>query len=154
MSLYGSVLWDFSSSYVNVFNTEWRKCIRSLYALPIRTHNALLPGICCDILPEGQLHTRFFIFMKNNLESNNACINLSATLSVNGSNTSSGKSVNYVCSKYYLMTYSRSRYRSIVHDFYSQSINENAMLSCAIYDLIIRHHIADSQFTYNEGQNQ
>ena len=95
--------------------------------------------------------------MKNNLESNNACINLSTTLSINGSNTSTGKSVNYICSKYHLnkyslMMYSRSRYRSIVHDFYSQSFDENAVLSCAIYDLIIRDHIANNQFTYNEVQ--
>ena len=48
--------------------------------------------------------------------------------------------------------YSRSRYRSIVHDFYSQSFDENAVLSCAIYDLIIRDHIANNQFTYNEVQ--
>ena len=32
------------------------------------------------------------------------------------------------------------------------SVDENAVLSCAIYDLIIRDHIADSQFTYNEVQ--
>ena len=51
------------------------------------------------------------------------------------------------------MMYSRSRYRSAVHDFYSQSVDENAVLSYAIYDLlIIRDHNADSQFTYNEVQ--
>ena len=126
--------------------------------MPISTHNALLPGICYDIPPEGQLHIRFLNFMKNNLESNNSCINLSTTLSINGSNTSTGKSVNYICSKYHINKYSlmmcsRSRYRSIVRDFYSQSGDENAVLSCAIYDLlIIRDHIADSQFTYNEVQ--
>ena len=66
--------------------------------------------------------------------------------------------MNYICSKYHLnkyslMMYSRSRYRSIVHDFYSQSVDENAVLSCAIYDLIIiRDHIADSQFACNEVQ--
>ena len=65
--------------------------------------------------------------------------------------------MNYICSKYYinkyyLMTYSRSRYRSIVHYLYRQCIDESAVLSCAIYDLIIRDHIADSQFTYNEVQ--
>ena len=99
MSLYGSVLWDFSSSYVNVFNIAYRKCIKRLYALSIMTHNALLPGICCDTP-----HIRFINFMKNNLESNESCINLSATLSVNGMNTSTGKSVNYIilCSKYHV----------------------------------------------------
>ena len=98
-----------------------------------------IPGICYDIPPDGQLRIRFLNFMKNNLESNNSCINLSATLSINGSNTSSGKSVNYICSKYhinkyYLMMYSRSRYRFIVYDFYSQSVDENAVSSYAIYD--------------------
>ena len=61
MSLYGSVLWDFSSSYVNVFNTAWRKCIRRLYALPTRTHNALLPGICYDIRLQGNCISDFLI---------------------------------------------------------------------------------------------
>ena len=49
------------------------------------------------------------------------------------------------------MTCSRSRYRSIVHDFCSHFLY--AVVACAIYDLlIIRDHIADSQFTYNEVQ--
>ena len=38
MPLYGSVLWDFSSRYINSFYTTWRKCIRRLFGLPARTH--------------------------------------------------------------------------------------------------------------------
>ena len=42
MSLFGSVLWDFSSKHVEMFYTTWRKCIRRLLGLPYRTHNNLL----------------------------------------------------------------------------------------------------------------
>ena len=41
----------------------------------------------------------------------------------------------------------------ILYTIFIVSVDENAVLSCAIYDLlIIRDHIADSQFTYNEVQ--
>ena len=59
MSLYGSVLWDFSSKHVEMFYTTWRKCIRRLLGLPYRAHNNLLHLICNDIPVDGQLHLRF-----------------------------------------------------------------------------------------------
>ena len=81
---------------------------------------------------KGNCISDFFNFTKNNLESNNACINISATSPVNGNNNSTGKSVNYTSSKYhinkyYLMMYSRGRYRFIVNDLYSQITDENAV---------------------------
>ena len=101
MPLYGSVLWDCSSRYINnSFHVTWRKCIR-LFGLPARTHNALLPCICHDMSPEGQLHSRFLNFMKINLASNNSCRKLCSNLSVSGSGSAAGKSVNHIiCSIY------------------------------------------------------
>ena len=59
MSLYGGVLWNFSSKHVEMFYTTWRKCIQRLLGLPYRTHNNLLHLICNDIPVDGQLHLRF-----------------------------------------------------------------------------------------------
>ena len=158
MPLYGSVLWDFSSRYINSFYTTWRKCIRRLFGLPARTHNALLPCICNDMPPEGQLHTRFLNFMMTNLASNNSCVKLCSTLSVSGSGSAAGKSLNHICSiyninKYTLTKQTRTRCNTTVHDFYNDLTEENGVSAGAIHDLLIirgSDYFRENAFTSGE----
>jgi len=63
MSLYGCVLWDFSSDHVKDIYTSWRKSIRSLLRLPWRAHSKLLPVICRDMPVDAQIHSRFLKFL-------------------------------------------------------------------------------------------
>ena len=105
MSLYGCLLWDLSSNSVNMINIAWRKCIRRLFGLPPRTHNALIHAICNDIPIDGQIHIRFLKFMKGCLLSSNPCIQLCARLAIDGSNSDACKSVNFICSKYDINKY-------------------------------------------------
>ena len=42
MSLYGSLLWDYESTGVELFYTAWRKCVRRIWQLPRTTHCVLL----------------------------------------------------------------------------------------------------------------
>ena len=82
---------------VNVFYTAWRKCIRRLLRLLLRTHNELLPFICADISVEGKLHIRFIIVCRKCLPRSNSCIKLCANLALRGSRSDTAKSVNFIC---------------------------------------------------------
>jgi len=42
-SLYGSVLWDACSAYIEQLCCTWRVAIRHVWGLPYTTHNLLLP---------------------------------------------------------------------------------------------------------------
>ena len=112
MSAYGSVLWDFSSQGVNAFYTAWRKSIRRLLRLPLRTHNELLPGICADISAEGKLRTRFLNFYRKCLSSSNSCIKLCANLALRGSRSDTAKSANFICCKYNIDKYNITTYNA------------------------------------------
>ena len=50
MSLYGCVLWNLGSKSMSDFYVTWRKTIRKLLRLPLRTHSKYLPLICDDLL--------------------------------------------------------------------------------------------------------
>ena len=141
MSMYGCVLWDLQSNYVNIFHTAWRKCIRRLYRLPSRTHNDLLGTICHDIPVEGQIHVRFKKLIHDDLLSRNPCVQLCARLSIQGRKSDAGKSFNYVCPKYsinksgYFSIVQSSHHREIVHKYYYVCSTEIAMSAGAINDL-------------------
>jgi hypothetical protein len=105
MSLHGSQLWDYSSKYTEHFFTAWRKCVRQIWRLHVRTHNALLPIICNDLPVDMQLHKRLLKFLWKAIPSSNTCINLCAKLALNGSGSAVGNSLNYMSYKYKFSKY-------------------------------------------------
>ena len=54
MDLYGSLFWVFGSSKVNKFYTSWRKCLRRLIGVPLKTHSKYIPLIVKDLSVEYQ----------------------------------------------------------------------------------------------------
>ena len=143
MSLYGCLLWDLSSNSVNMINIAWRKCIRRLFGLPPRTHNALIHAICNDIPIDAQIHIRFLKFMKGCLLSSNPCIQLCARLAIDGSNSDACKSVNFICSKYDINKYiiPTVSYRDSICTYFSCT-EDYSVSAGAICDLCyIRDHI-------------
>ena len=74
--------------------------MRRLLNLPYRTHNVLINAICPGIPAEGIIHNRFIKFMKDSLDSKNACVSLCATLVIRGSRSDVAKSINFICSRY------------------------------------------------------
>jgi hypothetical protein len=56
MSIYGSVLWDFSTRECEQFYTAWRKCVRRVWGISPCTHNRLLAEISQDQYVAIQLH--------------------------------------------------------------------------------------------------
>ena len=143
MSLYGSVLWDFSSKHVGTFFTTWRKCLRRLLGIPYRTHNALLYLICNDDPVEWQLHSRFLKFIQSCLRSENKCLQLCATLSMHGSGSNMCKSINYICNQYNILKWSLANASLIKCN--SHHVAEDLLSSAGIIrDLL---HIRDNNHT-------
>ena len=154
--MYGCVLWDLQSNYVNIFHTAWRKCTRRLYGLPSRTHNDLLGTICRNIPVEDQIHVRYLKLISDNLLSRNPCVQLCARLSNQGSKSDAGKSCNYVCSKCsinksnFVSVVQSSHHREIVQTYYVCS-TKLAMSAGAINDFChIRENCNCTAFTSYE----
>ena len=74
MSLYGSVLWDFSSDSVNYFFVAWRKSVRHILGLPYKTHSVYLPLMVEDLPVEVQLYNRFMKFFLKIVNSQNKVV--------------------------------------------------------------------------------
>jgi hypothetical protein len=74
MPLYGCVLWDYAHPSMERFHVAWRKAIRALLGLPLRTHCALLPDICGDSDVSMQLLSRCFNFFKSLANSPNILV--------------------------------------------------------------------------------
>ena len=151
MSLYGSVLWDFSSKHVEMFYTTWRKCIRRLLGLPYRTHNNLLHLICNDIPVDGQLHLRFLNFFVNNLKSDNTCVKLCALLCLRGSRSAASNSLNFITN-----LYSMDKYNTVDLFFTNTIIDVNSPISAdmmsarAINDVLCIRDQKNTNFTSDE----
>ena len=144
MSLYGSVMLDFSSKHVEMFYTTWRKCIR-LLGLPYRTHNNLLHLICSDIPVDGQLHLRFLN------KSDNTCVKLCALLCLRGSRSEASNSLNF-----FTNLYSMDKY-IIVDPFFTNTIidvnspiSADMMSAGAINDVLCMRDQKNTNFTSDE----
>lgn len=100
MSLYGCQLWDFSSKYIKLFYVAWRKSIRRLLDVPYRTHSVLLNLICNDDPIDVKLHRRFNRFVFKVLHSPNSIVQLCGHLAINGSKSTIGNNISFICNKY------------------------------------------------------
>ena len=151
MSLYGSVLWDFSSKHVEMFYTTWRKCIRRLLGLRYRTHNNLLHLICNDIQVDGQLHLHFLNFFVKNLKSDNTCVKLCALLCLRGTYSEASNSLNCITN-----LYSLEKYNFVDISFTNTIINVNSPISAdmmsagAINDVLCMRDQNNTNFTSDE----
>jgi hypothetical protein len=105
MSLYGSQLWDYSSNECDKFYVAWRKAVRKLFGLPLRTHCILLPEIMSSLPIEVQMHKRFVQFAWKAIHSENVCVSTCASLALDGSLSSVCNSINFISYKYNISKY-------------------------------------------------
>ena len=71
-SFYGVMLCDLSDrSNMERLYKQWRKAIRRIWRLPMRTHSRLLPLICKNVPIDIILKRRFWNFFKNGMKSKN-----------------------------------------------------------------------------------
>ena len=152
MSLYGCVLWDFSSTYVEAFYTAWRKCIRRIFSLPYNTHSSFLNLLCNDLPIDSQLHLRFLKFCHQCLISSNSCLRLCSRLAMNGSRSNLCNSLNFICHKYNITKRSLTYLdfldiAKFVHSSVSNAISHNDLLSVSILaDLVNTRDKRDFSF--------
>ena len=106
MSLYGCQLWNYSLlKQVKPVYIAWRKCVRRIFKLPRNTHSALLYYLCEDGCIDVQLHRRFLKFILSIINSANYNVKFLSRLVVNGSQSSSCESLNYMCYRYNIDQY-------------------------------------------------
>lgn len=98
-SFYGCPLWNLSSKYMSIFYVTWRKAIRKLFDLPLRTHCDLLPVIANCKHIETQLLCRFTKFIYNALSSQNKSLQLLVNITTHGSRSATASSFNHLLSK-------------------------------------------------------
>ncbi len=73
-SFYGSVLWPMNHNSLNRLYVLWRKIIRRIWSLPLRTHCNLLPDISQLVPIRTQLLVRYCKFYWNALRSTNSLV--------------------------------------------------------------------------------
>lgn len=132
MPLYGAQLLELGSRDLERFYTAWRKAIRYLLNLPLRTHSRYLPWICRDQPIKVQLYKRFIKFYQSLFNSSNLCCKCCYALVVNGtrshvSNSLSLITENFQISRRELNNIDVSKISSTCPDedqMYIQAINE------------------------------
>ena len=100
LDLYGSQLWNFSSTDVQTFFVAWRKSIRRLWILPTTTHCLLLPHINDCISIEFVLGQRCAKFIWSCLNSSNTIIETIAISAISRGNSTIGDNSRYLSYKY------------------------------------------------------
>ena len=85
MSLYGSVLLNYTGRDINRLYVTWRECVRRLLGVPTTTHCALLPGICRDLDPATQLIRRCVKFIQQTMCSGNPLTRMCMRMAMAGS---------------------------------------------------------------------
>jgi hypothetical protein len=117
MPLYGCQIWDLSCKSIKSFYVAWRKCLRKLLQIPLRTHNALLHYICEDIPVDFQIFRRFIKFFRSLFINNNVYSRMCGLLALHGSMSATCNSLNFVCYKLKMDKYCLNSYNvnHIIH---------------------------------------
>ena len=85
-SYYGCPLWRLNGKHIKRFFTTWRKCIRQIWAVPRMTHGRILKHLYGGSSIELQLYSRFLVFMKSMMDSDNSIVSMCSSLCIH-SNT-------------------------------------------------------------------
>ena len=75
-NFYGSALWNLADKYMERFVISWRKCVKRIWNLPMRTRSSLLAPILGKPDLKDQLLLRFTNFYTGCLSSSNNIISL------------------------------------------------------------------------------
>ena len=110
MSLYGSPIWNFENmKLIQRFLIAWRKCLKRLLDISMRTHTAYLYCIVNDNPVENQLHKRFIKFFRGCTDGN-SYTRLCVQLVSSGSQSNICNSVNHITHLYGLNRSDFTRY--------------------------------------------
>ena len=129
--------------------TQWRKALRMLWGLPTQTHCIHLPLISDTHPIELMSYSRFVIFYKKSLNSDNSIVRNATKMSKYVPNSSMGKNLNYVLFKCNLdlpdlLQMTGKQFKDVFMDNWNVKLDENAcQVSSVIKDCI---YIRDGYF--------
>ena len=156
MSLYGCVLWDLSSKYIETFYVKWRKAIRQLMRIPYTTHCRYL-HLLCDTAPiELQLLKRSVKFIGRVLNSSNDVLTMCGKLALNGSLSAVSNNINYIaqvsrCDKYkWLFDFSTNNVLALISTEHKTDLPGDKVICSVIRDAIQLRDENSSKFTQAE----
>jgi hypothetical protein len=130
----------------------WKKCIKKLLNLNVRTPSVYIPLIIDDMPFEHQLAKRFVKFYNNIINSDNNVIKLCAKFAYNGSNSNVCQNYNDVRFKYNI---TENRWCNICYScIYKENESDKSTLVnvANIKDLLILKGDSDTFFTSVEIQ--
>ena len=102
-SMYGSQLWDKTSTAIENMYTQWQKAHRQILSLPYKTHCDLLPLIADNMPLEYILDSRYFAFYKSIVNSKNKIISHTASIKIFDCSSTLGRNITHLMHKYELL---------------------------------------------------
>ena len=155
-SMYGSQLWDKTSSSIETMYTQWRKAHRQVLALPNNTHSDLLPLIADNMPLEYILDCRYISFFQSIVNSKNKIISYIARNKIFDCTSTLGKNITHLMHKYNLIiddikSLSKKRIKEHFHSTWLSGINnEYPMYAQIIKDMIGMKEVNGTRVFSNE----
>ena len=103
-SFYGSPLWSLDEKICDTFIITWRKCIKRVWDIPMRTRSKYLAPLIGKPDIKDQLLLRFSKFLDNCMKSSNCLVSTISRLLVHSSSTV-GENVRKLMFKLNMSTY-------------------------------------------------
>ena len=131
MSLYGSSLWNYENiKIMQRFLIAWRKCLKRLLDISVKTHSKYLYAVVNDIPVEIQLHRRFVKFIRD-CSYGNSCTQLCVQLILYGSRSNACSSINHISHLYglnrnALLQYNDCELRSKLNSVFSTEVLQHS----------------------------
>ena len=154
--MYGSQLWDKTSSTIETMYTQWRKAHRQVLALPNNTHCDLLPLIADNMPLEYILDCRYVSFFQTIVNSKNKIISYIARNKIFDCTSTLGKNITHLMHKYNLIiddikSLSKKRIKEHFHSTWLSGINnEYPMYAQIIKDMIGMKEVNGTRVFSNE----
>ena len=155
-SMYGSQLWDKTSSTIETMYTQWRKAYRQVLALPNNTHCDLLPLIADNMPLEYILDCRYVSFFQTIVNSKSKIISYIARNKTFDCTLTLGKNITHLMHKYNLIiddikSFSKKRIIEHFHSTWLSGINnEYPMYAQIIKDMIGMKEVNGTRVFSNE----
>ena len=129
MSLYGCKLFNYNSKYISELYVAWRKVIRKIFKLPMRTHNYIVCGIVESV--NIILDRRIAKYIFNVINSNNITVTSLINTFLNCESSVFAENYRYIMYKYNIpSTLWRSDFKTFISNIsYIDDINDRQRIN-------------------------
>ena len=154
-SFYGVCLWNLQDKHVKEFYVTWRKGIRKLFNLPIRTHCNLLPPVIECLPIHIQIMKRMVGFIQSCLHSKTSSLRLLSHLALQGSGSYMSKTMNVITAELNIdptMLFNRKNFHSLSLHHYLEGLDESLFNKVSFIKEILldKENVSGSSFFTKE----